>query len=159
MRPQGSLIFCLVVSLFLLIACEAAIEDGPTYTPDPILMTIEERTIWDFENFRNELNALAGSAADTPVEDLEPILHQMQMLNGEINGYESPLFAAQAHSALLNLFWSTEQCYMGKFAAYLMESSDQEMMGQPDDWCDQIQVYEETFDLYLQELKETSAGE
>lgn len=159
MRTRRSLTICLIAGLFLLTSCTGSINLGPTSTPDPLTMDIFERTIWDFENYRNEVNALAGLAADTPVEDLELILQQMQTLSGELNGYESPLFAAQAHSALLNFFWSTEQCYMGKFAAYLMENSDQEMMGRPDDSCEQAQVFLETFDLYLQELKETNAGE
>jgi hypothetical protein len=148
-----------MAGILLLTACTGSVDLGPTSTPDPLLMTIEERTIWDFENFRNEVIALAGLAADTPVEDLEPILQQMQTLNGELNVYESPLFAAQAHSALLNFFWSTEQCYMGKFAAYLTETSGQGMMGRPDDSCERAQVFLEAFDLYLQELKETDAAE
>lgn len=159
MRTRKSFIICLIAGLFLITSCTGSVNTGPTSTPDPLLMTIEERTLWDFENYRDEVNALAGSAADTSVEDLEPILHQMQMLNGEINGYEYPLFAAKAHSALSNFAWNTEQCYTSKYAEYLMESSDQEMMVRPDDRCDQAQVYEETLDLYLQELKEINAAE
>ena len=159
MRTRTTLAFCFLAGLFLFTSCTGSDESGPTSTPDPMLMDIHERTIWDFENYRNEVNDLAGLAADTPVEDLEPIIQQMQMLNGEINRYEYPLFAAQAHSALLNFAYSTDQCYMGKFAAYLMENSDQEMMGRPEDSCDQAQVYEETLDLYLQELKEMDSAE
>ncbi len=159
MGTRTTRIICCLAGLFLITSCAGSGDVGPTSTPDPFLMTMEERTIWDFENFRNEVKALAESAAETPVEDLDPILHQMQMLNGEIIGYEFPLFAAQAHSALLNLATNTEQCYFGKYMEYLLESSDQEMLGRPDDRCDQAQVYEETFDLYLRELKEMNTAD
>ena len=159
MRTRITFGISLLVVIFLLTSCNGLTDLGPTSTPDPWSMDIVERTIWDFENIREELNDLEVAATDTPVEDLEPILQQMQALNGEINGYEFPLFAAQAQSALLNFAWSTEQCYFGKYAASLAESSRQELMGEPDDRCDQVQVYEETLDLYLQELKEMDAGE
>ena len=38
---------------------------------------------------------------------------------------------------------------------YLREISGEESVDEHIDFCGQAQVYEETFDLYLQELKET----
>ena len=146
-----------LTGLLLITSCAGSGTTGPTSTPDPMLMDIYERTTWDFENLREEVNDLAAEAADTPAEDLEPILHQMQTLNGEINEYEFPLFASQTHSALLNLAWNTEQCYFGKYAKYLADISGQGLMREVDDRCDQAQVYEETLNLYLQELKEINA--
>lgn len=149
-------IISLFTGILLFTACTGSVDSGPASTPDPLLMDPVERTIWDFENFRNEVNALAAAAADTPVEDLEPIARQMTALAEEIWGYEYPLFAAQAQSALYNFAVNTEQCYIGKF---MEEISDQEMMGFYEERCDQAQVYKETLDLYLQELKEMNAGE
>lgn len=148
MRAKTARVICIAASLFLVTACSGLTETGPTSTPDPLLMTVEERTIWDLENFRNEVLALAAAADETPGEDLEPILHEMGYLWQTIP--EFPLFAAKAGSALREFAFYTNQCYLGRFA----EKSGLETMGQDEDPCDQAQVYGETFDLYLQELKE-----
>ena len=129
---------------------------GPTSTPDPLLMDIYERTIWDFENLRNEMNDLAAAAADTPVEDLKLITGQMVELTEEIKGYEFPLFAASAQSTLYSFSFNTEQCYLTKYAEYINEVSHPEDIAYR---CNQAQLFEETLDLYLQELIEINAGE
>lgn len=148
-----------ILVLVLLIKCFSGAGDmGPDSTPDPSLMTIEERTIWDLENYRNEMHDLAELAADTPVEDLEPIILQMNALIQDPNkNPEVPPIAAKAQSALREYTWYTKQCYADKYAEYLGETTYQESMGGSKDLCEQAQVFEESFDLYLQELKEMNA--
>ena len=130
-------------------------EMGSASTTDPSLMTIHEKNIWHLENFSNEMHELAGLAADTPVEDLEPIVNQMNaLIQDPQRNHEVPPFAAKAQSVLLEFAWHTKQCYADKYAKYLGETTWQESMGGAKDLCDQAQVFEESFDLYLQELKE-----
>jgi hypothetical protein len=147
-----------IINLFagflLLTSCTGSGGMGPTSTPDPLLMTINERIIWDFENLREEVNDLAAEAVDTPVEDLEPIIRQMAALEEEIQGYEFPLFAAKAHSALYNFSANTILCYQREYVEYLREISGEESVGEHIDFCGQARVFEETLDLYLQKLKE-----
>lgn len=142
----------ILVGMALITACVGPVEIRLTSTPDPL-----EIIVMEFEYLRGKVNELAAVAADTPVEDLESIVRQMTALKDEIKAYEIPLEAAQAHSAFYNFAWNTEQCYFGKFAEYLLEDSDQESMIDFKDRCDQAGVYEETFDLLIQELKETIA--
>jgi len=147
----------LIASILLITSCTGSEGIGPTNTPDPLLMTSNERAIWEFENFRDEVNDLAAEADATPVEELEPIVKQMTALKEEIRGCEFTLSASQAHSALLSFASSTEQCYFGKYAEYLIEASGHELMGESDDHCDQVQIYKERLDTYLQELKGADA--
>ena len=144
-----------MTGIFLITSCNGLTDSIPTSTPDILLMDIYERAIWDFENLRNEIHDLAAVAADTPVEDLEPILRQIAELKAEIEGYEFPLEAAKAQSALDNYSATTILCYQREYVEYLREISGEESVGEHIDFCGQAQVYEETFDLYLQELKET----
>jgi hypothetical protein len=143
-------IICIFVGIFLISGCAGRVDFGPSNTPDPL-----EITVMEFEYLRSKVNELAQVAADTPVQDLEMIVRQMTALTNEIKEYEFPLEAAQAHSTLYNFSWNTEQCFFGIFAEYLLEDSDQEPMSDYKDRCDQVQVYEETFELMIQELKET----
>lgn len=148
----------LMTGLLLITSCNGLTDSMPTSTPDILLMDIYERTIWDFENIREELNDLALAAADTPAENLEPILRQMNALEEEIKGYEFPLDAAEAHSALYYFADIINQCYGIEYGEYLLtgEAKEEWIAAFSDyDRCDRVQVYEETFDLYLQELKET----
>ena len=154
MRTRGSIIICLLVSHFFITACAGIVESGPTSTPDPVSITI-----LDFEDFRKEVSDLAAAGDGTQAEDLESVIKQMTALKEEISGYEFPLIAAQAHSALYNFSFNTEQCYFGIFAEYLAEISDQETMLEHEDRCVEAQTYQETFDLYLQELKDNNAAE
>ena len=154
---KGSFLINILAGILLLASCAGPVESGPTSTPDPLTMGIEERTIWELEILRNEIKALAEAADDTPVEDLEPILKEMNALWQTIP--EFPLFAARAGSALREYGFYTEQCYFGIYAEYLAEKSGMETMMQSQDHCDRAQVYEETLDLYLQEMKETNASE
>ena len=156
---KAKTIFAIIwlAGLLLITSCGGSGATDPTNTPDPLLMTFNERAIWDFENFRDEVNDLAAAAAATPAQDLEPIVKQMTALKEEIGGCEFPLSASQTHSALLNYASFTEQCYFGKYVEYLAEISGQGSMLNSDDRCDQAQEYEETLDLYLQELKEMNA--
>ncbi|RLD00507.1 MAG: hypothetical protein DRI46_07320 [Chloroflexi bacterium] len=143
-----------IAGLLLLTSCIQSANLGSTSTPDPGLMDVIERTIWDFEIFRDEVNDLAAEAANTPVEDLEPICLQMVALTEEIEGYEYPLFAASAQSALYNFSYSTNQCCGVKFGEYLNKGPLPEHTAYH---CDNAQVYKESFDTYLQELKEMYA--
>jgi hypothetical protein len=139
----------------LITSCAGPVLTGPTITPDPQLMDVYERTIWDIENLRNQVNDLEIIASETQAEDLEPIIQELISLKEKIRGYSYPLTAAQAHSALYNFAFYTEQCYFSKYAELLLESSNQETIRKPeDDPCVHIQVYRETLNQYLQELKE-----
>ncbi len=106
------------------------------------------------------MDDLAALAADTPVEDLEPIARRMTELKEEIKGYEFPLCAAKAQSALQEFSFYTEQCYLIKFAEYIKEISDEESIADYDDYdrCDWAQLHEEAFDLMIQELNEMIAA-
>jgi len=148
----------LVAALLLMTACTGSVDPELSSTPDPLLMDFYDRTIWEFENLRNRVSDLAANAADTPVDELEPIIQEMIALKEEIKGYEFPLPAAQTHSTLYNYAFYTEQCYFSKYAEFLMASSSQGTMRKPeDDPCDQVQVYRETLNQYLQDLKELEA--
>jgi hypothetical protein len=114
-------------------------------------MDIFERTIWDLENYRDEVNNLAAIMADTPAEDLEPICLQMVALTEEIEGYKFPLFAADAQSVLYHFSYSTNQCCGVKFGEYLNKGPLPEHTAYH---CDNAQVYKESVDTYLQELRE-----
>lgn len=157
MKNRTAFMISLIAGMLLITSCTGSEGIGPTNTPDPLLMNFNERAIWDFENFRDEVNDLAAAAAATPAQDLEPIVKQMTALKEEIGGCEYPLSASQAHSALLSFASFTEQCYFGKYAEHLVEISGQGSMLNSDDHCDQVQIYEERLDTYLQELKGADA--
>ncbi|HDD55125.1 MAG TPA: hypothetical protein ENG59_02640 [Chloroflexi bacterium] len=155
-KTRKPFLFSMMVSLFLFTSCAGEVDMGPTSTPDPMLMSIEERTIWDFDNLRNQINDLAATAAETPPEDLEPILHQLVKLIDEIREYEYPINAAQAHSTLFNFANSTTHCYMYEYDVHVRQMSDEnlDVFYGDTDFCEQAKDFEETFDLYLQEMKE-----
>ena len=157
MKNRIAFVTSLIAGMLLMTSCTGSEGIGPTNTPDPLLMTFNERAIWNFENFRDEVNDLAAAAAVTPAQDLDPIVKQMTTLKEEIQGCEFPLSASQAHSALLNYALFTEQCYFGKYVEYLAEISGQGSMRNSADPCDQVQIYEERLDSYLQELKGADA--
>lgn len=160
-KTRISFVICTLAGVFLFSACSGSTAVGPTSTPDPMLMNFNERTIWDFENYREEINDLAGLAAETPVEDLDPIVHQISALAEEIKEYDYPLSAAQTHSALYNYAEFTFQCYVIKYQVHITEMSDEEYHTFFGDFdrCERAQEYKETFDLYLQELKGANAGD
>ena len=145
--------------MLLTTSCNGLTGPKPTSTPDPCPKDVLEIIIYDFEDQKQEINALAAVAADTPAEDLKPIVLQMTELKEDIKGYEFPLCAARAQSALQEFSLYTEQCYFIKYAEYINENSGLESIADYDDFdrCDRAQVYEETLDLYLQELKEMNA--
>jgi hypothetical protein len=145
-----------MIALFLLTSCTGSIANGPTSTPDPCSKEILETTVRDLEEFKNEMDGLAAEAADTPAEDLELIVRQMTALKEDIEEFEFPLCAAKVDSALSNFALSIEQCYFGKFAEVIL---DQDSMVKHENHCDQAQVYEETYNLLLQELNEMIAEE
>ena len=163
MKTRTQLCAIILVGLYLLTSCNLlTIQDptstpSPTSTPDPSSMDIQERTIWNLENFLNEVNDLSAIAADTPVEELDPINRKMALLAAQIKNYEIPLEAATMHSVLYNYAFLTAQCYMIRFDVHINEMSDEEydyFFGDFDR-CERAHIFEETCNLYLQELKET----
>lgn len=158
MKPRTSFVLSLLAGMLLIPACNGSVNTGPTWTPDPSLMSINERTIWDFENLRNEVHDLAAAASDTPAEELDPVVNQMFALSEEIKEYEFPLFAVKAHSALYYFANSTYICYSQKEQEYMREMVGDEIIGEVNySYCDRAPEYEEGFDLLIQELKETNA--
>ena len=156
MNPRIVFIISLISFLLLITACTGFVDSVSTYTPDPLLMDTYTRTVWDIENFQYEVSELAAEASGTPVEELEPIIHEMIALREEIESYEFTLSAAQAHSALYNYAFYTEQCYFSKYADFLIDSSIQESMrNSEDNPCEQVIVYMDTLSQYLHELKES----
>ena len=154
MKAKTLFVTLLLIGLFVLSSCAAPGDIGPTNTPDPLLMNINERTIWDFENYKEEINLLAVKAEDLPAEDIEMIVRQMTEITEEIKDYEFPLSAAQIHSALYNFARNTEQCYFGKYMESTMVVENVEFFERQDVFCDQAKLIEETFDQYLLEMKE-----
>jgi hypothetical protein len=158
MKTRTSFVLILLAGMLLFTACTGSVSTGSTSTPDPSLMSINERTIWDFENLRNEVHDLAAAAADTPAEDLDPIVNQVYALSEEIKEYEFPLFAVKAHSALYYFANSTYICYSQKEQEYMGEMAGDEIIGEVNySHCDQAPIFGESVDLLLQELKETNA--
>lgn len=152
------LVVLLGLALLLITACKESTDMGPTSTPNPLTMTIFERTIWDFDNYRNKVNDMAAEAADMAPEDLDPIIWEMNALAEEIKEYEVPLFAVKAQSALYNYANSTFQCYSDKFSVYFRESIGAEPLDPSNfDYCDEAPIFGESVDLLLQELKEMNA--
>ena len=145
--------------MLLITSCNGLTGPRPTSTQDPCPIDVLETIIYDFEDLKQEINALAAVAADTPAEDLKPIVLQMTELKEDIKGYEFPLCAARAQSALQEFSLYTEQCYFIKYVEYINENSGVESIADYDDFdrCDRAQVYGEALDLFLQELKEMSA--
>lgn len=150
-------VMLLGLSLLLITSCNGPVSTRPANTPDPFIMTLEERAIWDFENFYNELHDLAKEAADTPVEDLGPISSQSYLLSEEIKEYEVPLFAVKAQSALYNYANAIYKCCSRKYQKYKSEMVGDETLGEVDySICDRIQDFAEPAYLYIQELKEVN---
>ena len=151
------LVVLLCFSMLLITSCNESSNMESTSTPDPLTMTINERAIWDFDNYRNQVNEMAAEAADLPAEDLDPLIWQMNSLAEEINEYDTPLIviAIKAQSALYYYANSTFQCYSAKHAEYFRESIGAETLT-PNNfaYCDDIMVFSESFDLLLQELKD-----
>lgn len=149
------LVMLLGLSLLLITSCNGLVSTGPTDTPDPFTMTLEERIIWDFENINNELHDLAKEATDTPVEDLEPITSQIYLLSEEIKEYEVPLFGVKAQSALYHYANAIYKCCSRRYQKYKGEMEGDETLGEVDySICNRIQVYAESSYLNIQELKE-----
>ena len=139
-------------TLLLVTACD---NSGTTRTQDPMLMTINERTIWELENYKNEVNEMAVEAAEMAAEDLDPLIWHINSLAEEIKDYKVPLFAVKAQSALYNFADSTYSCYSYKHQEYMRKLVGDETITEVDySICDQAQEYEESFDLLLQELKD-----
>ena len=165
MKTRTAFALSLFTVLLLITACAGSASTGPTSTPDPLTMTITERTIWDFENIRNEVHDLAEAAADTPagepenmedLEELDQIVNQVAALSYEVKEYyDVPLLAIKAQSALYNFADSTYSCYSYKHQEYMRKLVGDETITEVDySICDQAQEYEESFDLLLQELKD-----
>ena len=102
-------ILSLLAGIFLISSCTGLTGPKPTTTPDPCPKDVLETTVRDFEDLRKETDDLAAVAGDTPAENLEPIVRQMTELKEEIKGYEFPLCAAYAQSALYNFSFYTDQ--------------------------------------------------
>lgn len=159
MRTSTPFLISLLIGMLLTTSCNGLTGLKPTSTPDPCPKDVLETVIYDFEDLKQEINALAAVAADTPAEDLKPIVLQMTELKEDIKGYEFPLCVARAQSALQEFSLYTEQCYFIKYVEYINENSDVESIADYDDFdrCDQAQLHEEALDLFLQELKEMNA--
>jgi hypothetical protein len=166
------LITIISISVILFASCDSLPGQESTITHDPAssseqestadltTMSPHERTIWDFEQFRNEMKELSEAAAETQPGDLDPINRQMSLLAAKIKKYDFPLEAALAHSVLYNYAFMTSQCYIIKFDIYVNEMSDDDydFFFGDFDRCERALVYEETFNMYLEELKETFAS-
>ncbi|RLD00420.1 MAG: hypothetical protein DRI46_07450 [Chloroflexi bacterium] len=159
---KSRIAYTLSLSLVILIitACAGSASTGPTNTPDPSFMSINERAIWDFDNYRNELKGLVNSAADAPTEssvdyeNLAQIVYQIGALSEQIDEYEVPLSFIKAQSALSNFAHSAYMCYNLKYQEYVRESVGDNTASKVDySICDKITEYEESYDLFLQELK------
>jgi len=155
MRTRTIFTCSLITGLFLITSCNGLTTAKTTSTPDPCSKEVLETVVGDFEDLKNELVDLAAAAEETPVEELEPIVLQMLNLEEEIAGYEFPLCAAKAQSALYSYSFHTEQCYLGQYAEYINQVSHPEDVAYR---CEQAEIFEETVDLMLQELKEMIAA-
>ena len=172
MRTRMRLITIISICVILLASCNLLSGQEPTTTLDPAssseqestpdlsTMSPHERTIWDFQQFRNEMKEFSEAAAGTQPDDFDPINRQMGLLVAKIKKYDFPLEAALAHSVLYNYAFMTSQCYMIKFDVHINEMPDDEyeLFFGDFDRCERALVYEETFNLYLEELKETFAS-
>ena len=159
MKTSTPFLISLLIGMLLTTSCNGLTGPKPTSTQDPCPIDVLETTIYDFEDLKQEINALAAVASDTPVGDLEPIVRQMTALKEEIKGYEFPLCAARAQSALQEFSLYTEQCYFVKYMEYDKENSGVESIVDYDDYdrCDRAQLHEEAFDLMIQRLNELIA--
>jgi hypothetical protein len=172
MKTRMHLITIISIGVILLSSCDLLAGQEPTITPDPASsseqastpdlssMSLHERTIWDFEQFMNEMKELSSTAAATQPGDLDPINRQMSLIAAKIKNYDFPLEAALAHSVLYNYAFMTSQCYIIKFDVFIneMPEDEQDFFFGDFDRCERALVYEETFSMYLEELKETFAS-
>lgn len=172
MKTRTHLITIFSILIILLSSCDLLANQEPTITPDPAsiseqastpnlsTMDVHERTIWDLEQFKNEMKELSLTAAETRAGDLDPINRQMSLLTAKIKKYDFPLEAALAHSVLYNYAFMTTQCYMIKFDVFVneMPEDEQDFFFGDFDRCERALVYEETFNLYFQTLEETFAN-
>lgn len=172
MKTRTHVITFISIWMILLSSCDFLADQKPTITPDPSsiseqastpelsMMNPYERTIWDFEQYRNEIKELSSTAAETPAGDLDPITRQMSLLTSRIKKYDFPLEAALAHSVLYNYAFMTTQCYMIKFDVFVnqMPEDDQDFFFGDFDRCERALVYEETFNQYFRTLKEDFAS-
>ncbi len=154
MRARTPRTTILLTGILLITSCSGLTSPEPTSTPDPCSKDILEKIVGDIDDFKKEIDQLAEVAAATPAEDLEFIVRQMTKLKEELEQYQFPLCGAKVDSALYNYAFYTEQCYFGKFADVII---DQDSMVAGENHCDQVQVYEETYYLLLQELNEMIA--
>ena len=141
MKTSTPFLISLLIGMLLITSCNGLTGPKPTSTPDPCPKDVLETIIYDFEDLKQEINALAAVAADTPAEDLKPIVLQMTELKEDIKGYEFPLCAAYAQSALQEFSLFTEQCYFIKYVEYINENSGVESIADYDDFdrCDRAQ--------------------
>ena len=159
MKTSTPFLIGLLIGMLLTTSCNGLTGPKPTSTPDPCPKDLLETTVKDFENLRDEINALAAVADDTPAEDLKPIVLQMTELKEDIKGYEFPLCAAYAQSALQEFSLWTEQCYFIKYVEYINENSGVESIADYDDLdrCDRAQLQEKAYDLMIKRLNELIA--
>jgi len=159
MKTKIQFVIGLLIGMLLIASCNGLTGPKPTSTKDPCPKDLLETTVKDFENLRDDMNDLAAVADDTPVGDLETIVRRMSELKEEIKGYEFPLCAARAQSALQEFSLYTEQCYFVKYMEYDKENSGVESIVDYDDYdrCDRAQLHEEAFDLMIQQLNELIA--
>ncbi len=159
MKTKIAFVIGLLIGMLLITSCNGLTGPRPISTPDPCSKDVLETIIYDFEDLKQEINALAAVAADTPAEDLKPIVLQMTELKEDVKGYEFPLCAAYAQSALQEFSLWTEQCYFIKYIEYNKENSGVESIADHDDYdrCDRAQLHEEAFDLMIQQLNELIA--
>jgi len=159
MKTKIPFVIGLLIGMLLITSCNGLTGPRPTSTQDPCPIDVLETIIYDFEDLKQEINALAAVASETPVGDLEPIVRRLSELKEEIKGYEFPLCAARAQSALQEFSLYTEQCYFIKYVEYINENSGVESIADYDDFdrCDWAQLHEEAYDLMIQQLNELIA--
>ncbi len=155
MRTRTIYAITLMAGLFLITSCTGLTGPKPTSTPDPCPKDVLETVVRDFDDLKKEIDDLAAVADDTPVKVLFPITIQLNDLQEEIKGYEFPLCAAKAQSALYYYSNSTVQCYASKYAEYIYEASYPEDIAYH---CNKAQLLGEGVDLMLQELNEMIAA-
>jgi len=118
----SGIITCATLFVLLLSGCGGA--RLPAETPTPDLCSAEElrEIIATMDEVAKRFEDVTHLAADTPPENLEPVIKEMQGVKQEVEEVGTPPCAIKTKAALDSYMFSEIQCYFKIYAGAVVET-------------------------------------
>lgn len=140
---------------FILSSCREVEVSLPVETPTSDIGFLEDEELTEFiatmDEVVQQFETLLHVAEDTPAENLEPVIKEMQGVRQDVANIDTPPSAIATKAALDSYMFSTIQC---NFRAYAVEVVEESLSTPKIDYCSLAPDQWEYYNIKMDELVE-----